>query len=403
MADMINYKQFRYKIELTYLDLERNKNTTIVNECLRSMIIDHNYDNNCMPVLYANLRLDKSLVDDMILNINKNLILVALYKYDELSDIQQEIEVFRDKFTYFIPDNVNTNDPIDYNDANKEEHIRNTFKEINLGLLSINHINNNKKYLELNVVNNTIFDCVKYCTRDINNLIIEPFEFNEILDRIIMPAQPSINKALKFLNSYRVFYYTPYRYYQDFNYTYIISSSGREIPRNDETYSTVIVSIKDILDRNANDMGIIVNKTSGTYEIPVNYVNTNIYDNTLVNKSRNKLKGISSIGNNTKSLINNASYSKEKIEAIRLNNDNVNMIYNIEAQDNNNNLFVYFSKNDLDTDIFTINKRISINHIDRYKKYDGDYLLTRKRECFIRQDTTFILNTMINMKKIGKI
>ena len=47
---------FRYKIELIYLDIKNNYIKKITNECLKSMIIDHNYDsNNCMPVIYLNL------------------------------------------------------------------------------------------------------------------------------------------------------------------------------------------------------------------------------------------------------------------------------------------------------------------------------------------------------------
>ena len=57
---------WRYKIELTYLDRKNNKSTKIKNECLKSLIIDHNYDKNCMPILYMNLSLDRALIDNMI-------------------------------------------------------------------------------------------------------------------------------------------------------------------------------------------------------------------------------------------------------------------------------------------------------------------------------------------------
>ena len=61
---------------------------------------------------------------------------------------------------------------------------------------------------------------------------------------------------------------------------------------------------------------------------------------------------------------------------------------------------IYFSKNDLDTDLFSINKRISIHNIDRYQEFNGNYLLYRKREVYIREDQNFKLNTMINMRRI---
>lgn len=392
--------QYRYKIEMTYLNIKKGVNTEILNESVKSVIIDHNYDKNTMPIIYMTLALDKALIDDMILNNNDNLILLAIYKFDELTDTKQEIEIIRDKFIYFLPNDVNVLNDIEYNETTEEQNLGNTYKDITLGLMSIKMINRNKKYLELNVTNNTMFDCVKYCTSHFDNLIIEPFIFNEKHKRIIMPAQGSVRKSLEFLNSYRVFYYTPFRYYQDFNYTYIISSSGRAIERNDETYSSVLVEIKDITESDANEFGTIANKSAKTYEVFVNYADTVVYDNTILNLSRNQLKGVSSTGNNIKSLKNSISYSDEKIKQIRLNNDNDNMIYNLQSEENNKNVLVFLTKYGLDTDTFTINKRISIHHINRYQQHNGEYLLYRKRECFMREDDTFILHSMLNLRKI---
>ena len=396
------YSQYRYKAEMTYLNLDKNVDTSVRVEFIKTIVIDHNYDKNSMPIIFVTMKLDKSLVDDMILNINKNLILLAIYKYDNLSDTKEEVEVFRDKFTYFLPDGVNANDPIDYTEENEKEHRGNTFRDVVMGLISINHINRNKKYLELNTVNSTIYDCARYCTSHFDNLVIEPFIFNDTHKRIIMPGQESVRKALEFLNSYRVFYYTPFRFYQDFDYTYVISSSGLAVPKDNELYSSIVVNIRDILESDANDIGLVENKTSGTYEVPVSYVNTSVYDNTIANKSRTKLKGVSSTGSIEKSLNNVADYSEDKISKIRLNNDNDNMIYNLQADTNNKNVLVYFSKADLDSTVFSINKKISVHHIDRYQQYNGNYLLYRKRECYIREDSTFVLNTMINLRKVDE-
>ena len=61
---------YKYTVSLQYLNIRQKLSTTIKNECVKSVIIDHNYDKNCMPVIYINLRLDKALVDDMIKNDN---------------------------------------------------------------------------------------------------------------------------------------------------------------------------------------------------------------------------------------------------------------------------------------------------------------------------------------------
>lgn len=402
MADKKISMQYRYTIEMYYLDTINEKNVEIKNECLKMLVIDHNFMQNCMPVIMASLKLDKALVDDMIKNCNDNMIMLAINKYDDLTDDKQEVECIRKKFTYFLPKSANKNDPIDYNEVTEEENLGNTYTEVQIGLLCIDHINNNKHACEIMAKNNTIYDCVKYVTSHISRMIIEPFSYNSEFEQLIMPTKDSVKQALQFLNDFRVFYYTPYRYYNDFNYTYIISSSGRATEKQDELYSSIIIDIKDIDDASANDVGVIANKTSETYEVPVNYVNTEVYDNTIVNKSKTKLKGISSTGSDTKTLVNRASYMDEKTQSIRLNNDNTNMISNLEAVDNDGNFLVFISKNDLDMELFTINKRISIHNIERYQDYNGDYLLSRKRECFVREDNTFVLTTMLNLRRIER-
>ena len=402
MADKKRYSQYRYTIEMYYLDIVNNKNIQIKNECLKTLVIDNNYEVSCMPIIIASLKLDKALVDNMILNHRDNMIMLAIYKYDALEDTRHEVECIRKKFTYFLPNNVNTNDPIDYNEENEEEHLGNTFADVSLGLICVDHINNNKTNIEINAKINTIYDCVKYVTHHMPNIIIEPFAYNDTFEQLIMPAKDSVNKALKYLNDFRVFYSTPYRYYNDFNYTYILSSSGRATPKNNELYSSVIIDIKDIDSSEANDVGMIVNKTAQTYEVPVSYVNTDVYDNSIVNKSKTAINGISSTGSHTKTLKNTASYMNDKVQNIRLNNDNENMLSNLEAKDNSSNFLLFFIKNDLDMDLFTINKRISISNIERYQEFNGDYLLYRKRECFIREDDTFIMTSMINLRRIDR-
>mgnify|MGYP004455141937 CR=1 FL=1 len=401
MADNLNaMSKFRYKIEMTYLDLVGKRTYDILNESIKSVIIDHNYDNNCMPILFVNMNLDKSLIDNMILNMNNNLITLALYKYDELSNEEIEIECFRKKFIYFLPDDINKNDSIDYNEANTEQHSENTFKAVTVGMICLDHINNNKRSLEIAVSNCSMYDCVKYCISHIDNVLIEPFFYNDTFDQLIMPSVDSVNKALQFLNNYRVFYQTPYRYYLDFNEAYIISSNGMYVKRKGDKYGTIVFKIKDILNNEANDPGIITNNINKTYEINVNSLDTFVYDNTIINKSKNKIKGITSTGSSLKSLKNTSTNSAEKIQNIRVNNDNSNMIENIEAQNNTSNAYINIQKTGLDTALFTINKRYSISNIDKYQSLDGYYLLSRKREIYMREDSTFNMSMVLNFRKI---
>ena len=146
---------------------------------------------------------------------------------------------------------------------------------------------------------------------------------------------------------------------------------------------------------------MITNKSNQSYEIIVNSLDTSVYDNSISNKSRNAVKGITSTGSYTEQLKNNALYSTEKINNVRLNNDNEHMMENIIHDYNSSNVFINICKNNLDTNIFTLNKRISINNIDRYAENNGNYLLSRKREIYIREDDTFNMQMVLNLRKIN--
>lgn len=402
MADKTRTEQYRYTVSMTYLDQKRNKSTDINTECIKFIIIDHNYEVNNMPIVYAGLNLDKKLVDDMILNCNDNLIMLALYKYDDLTDAKQEIECFRKKFTYFLSNDVSVKESIDYNDESISENLGNVYIELNLGLMCVDHINNNKRSFKILEKNITIGQAVEQVTEHFDNFIMEPIGDSTIIPQLMLPEANSVSKALMALNNIRVLYDTPFRYYQDFNFTYLLSSSGRAIKKSGDIYTSVIFEIEDINSTKATDIGMVLNKTSKTYQIPVNYAFTQIYDNTIVNKSQTSLIGMTSSGSIKTSLKNKASYITDKEATIRLNNDNDGMLSNIAADRNNNNFIVYIQKEDLDTDVLSPNKRITIHNIDRYKEHNGDYIIFRKRECYVREDTSFILTSMINLKEIYK-
>jgi hypothetical protein len=394
--------QYKFTIDMAYLDVKKNKSTSIKTECIKFLVIDHNYEDNHMPIIYTSLKLDNKLLDDMILNCNDNLFMIALNKYDDLSSTKQEIQCFRKKFTYFLPNNVNKNDSADYNDTNEDENLGNTYRDVTIGLMCIDHINSNKRNFSFVLKDVQISEAVKQTMDHFNNLIMEPIPDPTVIPQLMVPAKDSVSSMLEALNNIRVLYETPYRYYEDFNFTYLISSNGKAIKKHGETYSSIIINIYDILDSKANDIGVINDKSSQTYEVPVNYASTDVYDNTISNKSKSALTGMTSSGSKTVQLKNVASYSTSKESTIRLRNDNEGMLDNLKVDQDNNTFLVYIQKLDLDPDIFSINKRITINHIDRYQDHNGDYLMYRKRECYIREDSTFILNTMLNLKEISK-
>jgi hypothetical protein len=203
------------------------------------------------------------------------------------------------------------------------------------------------------------------------------------------------------VNDYRVFYKTSYRYYIDFDCTYIISSSGKAVTKKKDKYDSVTIKIEDVISEEANDEGMVINKTKGSHTITVSYADTEVYDNTIINKSKDEIKGITSTGNTKKTLKSTSNISKGKTKSIRIKNDNDNMMNNIISDANSSNVFIALTKYHIDPSVFTINKRYVIKNIDRYKDNDGAYLLTRKIEDYERkEDGEYWLNLALYFRKV---
>ena len=68
MADTV---QIRYSAELSYIN--ENKEETIIDSAkITSIMIDYDYEKNNMPILMLNLKIEKNLLDEIIINAVNN-------------------------------------------------------------------------------------------------------------------------------------------------------------------------------------------------------------------------------------------------------------------------------------------------------------------------------------------
>ena len=410
IADTINghpvnktISSYMYKLKFEFVPNNSSQSVEITNECIRAVVIDHNYDQHSMPIIYVMARIEKKLLDAMIEGQDNSVIIFTCSKYDNNTQNKAETNCFKKKCIYFLPDNVNKMDKVDYNEKTNPEMAGNTYAETAIGLMVLEHINNNKKSCGAVVKNSDYYKYVKKITAHLGGLIMEKFHHTNPFSQIIVPPKitDSVNKTLQVLNNQRVFYDTPYRFYQDFNHSYLISSSGKEFPRPDEKYHSIIISIYDVDDVATNHEGVVTGSDIGAYEVYVNYVSVQCFDNTVANKSKTRFRAASFEGGvSDVPLSNQTQLLKQKKDIMRMNNDNTIMAANIRASEDRKNFLVFFSKDDLDTDIFSINKKISINNIQRYREYNGTYLLFRKREVYTREDQSFKMTSFINLKRI---
>lgn len=396
-------EQFKYSIRLQYLNVVKGTYRNIESENIKWVIIDRDYDINNMPLIYVSMALDKNLVDDMILNYKENLMNITIYKYlyDEDGYLPRiEEEYVKGQCEYYIDEEVNPVAPLDYSGDNSERD--DILRTITIGMMKLDLINGNKKTFDLIPNNTAMVDIVKYCTKHLKTLVLEPFEFNEVIPQIIVPRTDSVSKVIKFLNNVKVFYSTPYRFFMDFDATYLISSSGLEIPKKGERINAVLIVVKSVTDYVGMPDGMFTNKKQKNYQINVPITSTSVSTDKLTEKSYTNITAITTSGGieNTSVDVAKPEYSDDKTQTVRLPNDNSNMLLNLKAETESNGMFAVVCKEKIDGSIFNINNRIEIKHIDEYSSYNGRYLLTRKRELFVTDGYDFVMSTIVNLKKL---
>ena len=123
---------------MSYLDVKSSQETPIRVECIKSICIEHDYDNKNMPIMLMDLTLDKNLVDDIILNAKNNMFNIFSYRYSVNGDQYAERN-FQGQFVYFLQEDINYNKDIDYSstetEANGGIERNDQYRNITIGLM----------------------------------------------------------------------------------------------------------------------------------------------------------------------------------------------------------------------------------------------------------------------------
>lgn len=396
--------EYEYYIELVYVDNRNNTTTNIDTQYIKSIMIDRDYDNNNMPIIYANVVLDRSLLDDMILYSQKNLIIIRFSKSIKNSTNKIKIKYAEFECAYFILDDLNKLPDLD--DAAKENMMNNDlYRMTTIGLMKLDLINKNNIVQSNLVLRDTyMYDAVKYYTSKLDNILIEPFLYNNRHEQILIQSANTVSSIIRYLNNIDVFYNTSYRFFMDFDKTYLISSSGKPILSKNETIGDVIITVNKLM-KNINivDEGMVVDRNISAYKINVPNIDTQFYKDQLQDKKFRQITAITSDGirQTTDLNINIADYNMPSDTVIRLHNNNIHKADNIASDINSKSVLFTMNKNNLDSSVLNINKRYLIKNYNPLYETDGEFLLSNKKEVYFRNDKSFTLNTLLMFRLLG--
>lgn len=239
--------KYEYTFDLKYKNKSDGKITQIDQNNIKSLTIYKEYDKYNMPICTMNLVLDKNLADDIITKMEENTFILTAYKIQADNESAVNELYFTEEFSYLTDDDTNKGKSLDYMKTDdKEETREDVYRYLKIGLISKSLVDSNLHPNNATIYNSSMQDIVVDLLNIGVPLLVEPFTETETVSQLIIPPKESISKTLDYLNTVRVFYNTGYRFFMDFENTYLVSKAGKATLRTLDKYETVKFNLAEL-------------------------------------------------------------------------------------------------------------------------------------------------------------
>lgn len=394
-------QSFQFVASATYI--ADGEESTVLDESISNIICKYEYEYKHMPIIYLGCKIRENLFNIMTKNIDNGYIILSVYKETKTEDnmIGKRTLYFRGSFSYFMPNYIGYTENVLKNDSLTQDNIDNSYHKCILGLYDIDIVNRNGNVYNNIIKNSDMLSIVHYYTRDLP-MVIEPFKDNNKIDTCIIPPNLTINKLLPYLNSIHSFYDTGFRYFNDFNTTYLLSNKGNSVRTSEDEIDTIIIRIMRHEEFQTKLFSMEIDNSKKAYVFYIDEKFAGLSVNHLRDKEINRLIGIDSLGNTIDSALNIPTNedTTEKIKVDRINTDNLSYINTVKDNIENNTVILKIVKSTIDSSILTPNKEYIVQHHTSNSKYNGKYLLYTKQEILVKQSNTFTSSTVFELRKV---
>lgn len=386
---------FRYNVSALYIN--GDEVTEIMPESISSLATVYDYDNKNMPILYMEFNVKADLYDAMVINIETARIILTIKRYDKKAASGLERIFIRKEFSYLMETDPDYHKPLEKLE-NSREPIETSYKRGIIALMDTESLDNNSVQYNDIFKNSNMISIVHRYTKHMR-MIIEPFTYNETIPCLIIPPITSIRALLKFLNECYPFYDKGYRYFRDFDRTYLLSNEGNPVDDNTDMYDTMIIEIMDTTAVETKSSGIYTDPNQKAYVMQVDALDTNVSIDIVRNKEFNAIVGVDTFGDSeTVDLFTNIDDQKEKVLLSRVYN--LRYLENVKAQIDSGTVVLQLKRTEIDSSIITPNKEYIIKNYREYSEYNGRYILSSKRDVYLQQNNEFISNTILTFRKM---
>lgn len=370
---------------------------SLTSENIMSIVIDSDYINNNMPMMFVTVHTEDGIMDKIVQEQDTATAIFDLKKCIFNDDMEGFFtDYISGVFIYIVSDDLNKDTGLDDGDVD------NDYDTFTIGLLCLDHVNKNKR--DINCVAGGKLSSVIYYLTSHLPILIEPPKNNIVMQDQFIPPMNSVSKALSYLNNISAFYSTKYRFFIDFDCSYLISSSGKSVQKQGESANTVMIKFKNSVKEGTKEGGMWIDPKESMYVVEIDGSDVELYDNHIAPKSYTKINATDASGTRSNISLNysdSLGRVKAKSRNIRIHNNNSGILSNISSGLESGKIQFMIQKPDTDSSIFTINKEYLIDAKETYEtdKYDGRYILVRKRELYIRNGDKMRMNVMLLLEK----
>ena len=394
---MAYYSAFAYNCEISF-NLN-NKSTEILPETVKYVIIDYDYRQRVMPVIYLNANLEPAVYNKMVPNQGKGKIYFKLYRRNVSSTSAVDQSCIYSQFDYYMTDDPNAYKKLDERTAPSGT----AYKNCTIGLIKSELTDQNKKTFEGVYKNTNTMSLIQNATSHMK-MVIQPFINNITFEQLSCPTIGSVGQFIQYINSQYSFYNGPYTYFMDFDRTYLRSNDGMYIDAKDGLYPYIAFDIRDLTEYQVHTTGMVFDKDQKAYIIYSDGNSAKIITDRGTSQLSSNVIAVTSEGQTTSatidtSAITNISPSIDGATIIKSDDPNAAKVAASGVEENAGLLVV--TKADMDTRVFTPNRQYLLSNYEDNPKYCGTYYMVYKKEIYLRVGNVLKSQMTIGLKRIS--
>ena len=285
---------YEYSATLVFMNGEDKKE--IPQNSIKTIIINKEFDRLTMPTINMTLEMDRELADEVIKNKKTATMFLKMNKI-QTSNVSNAVEetYFYDEFTYLIEEDLDKTKPFRYIDPDKKDQKSteaDKYRPIRLGLISKTCSDLARKPNNLVTYDSSMQDIVIKLLNISKPLLIEPFEYTDPVPQCVIPPKETLTKVLEYLNNIKVFYSTGYRFFMDLDVMYLVSKSGKYIPKQNEKTGVVNIEVKTLDKNDSLTRGISLADDNSAYNLIIEATNSNLDNSDLTDKEIDSITAV---------------------------------------------------------------------------------------------------------------